>query len=127
QTLPGLAPPPEQGPLPLPTERAAGQALRAGAWPPADPGQRSAPSSQRPWLVARVAVVLLSILIVLLVSRDPPPGALIVTVSAAQGEQVEPGERAAVGGAVPKLEIRVDGAVHCTYSPCRVEGLTLGP
>jgi len=60
-------------------------------------------------------VALLAVLIVLVVSRDPPPGALIVTVSAAQG------------GAVPKLEVVVDGQTRCTYSPCRVEGLGRGP
>ncbi|MBN2195867.1 MAG: serine/threonine protein kinase [Polyangiaceae bacterium] len=124
ETFQPFAPAPDYGIAPAPGDAAARSATpalegsaAATAEPTATAPSRSVvPRSRRvlPMVSAFVALVGVMVTAVLVAAAVRSPGPLDVTVRSVGGETI------------PTLELRVDGALVCTATPCQVPGLSEG-
>ncbi|HEX2734791.1 MAG TPA: carboxypeptidase regulatory-like domain-containing protein [Polyangiaceae bacterium] len=71
------------------------------------------PRSNLAWLLGGAALILL-LTIAILVLRTPTAGTLVVTVSGPNSQ------------ALPNLRVYVDAQLRCSFSPCRIPGLSTG-
>lgn len=83
--------------------------------PGANPVQAEAAAQARWWIFMLAGAALIGLLVLVLsLVREPPAGALVINATG-------PGSQA-----LPHLRVYVDAQLRCSFSPCRVTGLSKG-